>query len=130
MRKVFMKILCAVLISSILVLSGCDWSDMIEEGTYICETPYIKLTFDYSADHMLTQEIEVNRKVYKSIKDVGHGVCYFYEYQEEDIRPVDGLNLCDNEVYAIFDYKFDSKKKQLILTDQDTGNVYHLDKVD
>ena len=52
-----------------------------------------------------------------------------YEYQEEDIRPSDGLRLDDNEIYAKFLYEFDDEKKQLILTDRNNGNVYHLDRV-
>ncbi len=129
MRKIPLIVSC-VLLLFMIVLSGCDWEKEIDEGTYICKTPYIKLTFDYNAKYMITQEIEIDRKEYTAIADIGRGKATLYEYQEEDIRPSDGLYLDDNEIYANFNYKFDSNKKQLILTDKETGNVYHLDKVE
>ncbi len=123
-------LLCCIFLFLAVVLSGCSWADRIEEGTYVCKTPYIKLTYDYSAKYMITQEIEVDEKVYKAIAETGHGKVFFYEYQDEDVKPSDGLRTDDNEIYAIFYYKFDNNKKQLILTDQETGNRYYLDKVE
>lgn len=129
MRKTISFLCCLFIILS-AALSGCSWEDKVDEGTYFCKTPYIKLTFDYNTKYMITQEIEIDRKEYKAITETGHGKILFYEYQEDDIRPSDGLRTDDNELYATFDYKFDSKNKQLILTDRETGNVYHLDKVE
>lgn len=127
--KKFVLLICVLLICA-FSFYGCDWSDKIVEGTYVCKTPYIQLTYDYSVNYMITQKIEIDKKVYKAISETGHGEIFLYEYKEDDIRPSDGLRLDDNEIYAKFDYKFDDKKKQLILTDQKTGNVYHLDKVE
>ncbi len=129
MRKIPLIVSC-VLLLLMIVLSGCNWEDKIDEGTYICTTPYIKLTFDYDAKYMITQEIEIDMKEYLAIAEIGRGNATLYEYQEEDIKPSDGLNLDDNKIYANFNYKFDSNKEQLILTDKETGNVYHLDKVE
>lgn len=76
------------MLSSVL-LSGCTTEDTIEEGTYICKTPYIQLTYDYSVNYMITQEIEIDQKVYKAISETGHGDIFLYEYKEDDIRPSD-----------------------------------------
>ena len=125
--KKFLLLIFTLCIS--VVFCSCDWSDRIEYGTYVSKTPYIKFIYDDNVDYMITQEIEIDRKVYKAISESGHGEIYLYEYQEEDIRPSDGLRLDDNEIYAKFLYEFDDEKKQLILTDRNNGNVYHLDRV-
>lgn len=125
--KKFLLLIFTLCIS--VVFCSCDWSDRIEYGTYVSKTPYIKFIYDYNIGYMTTQEIEIDRKVYKAISRSGHGAITFYEYQEEDIRPSDGLIIEDNEVYADFFYEFDDEKKQLILTDRNNGNVYHLDRV-
>ena len=55
---------------------------------------------------------------------------FFVEYQE-DVKPASGgWSSEDNKKYATFYYEFDDKTKQLILTDEETGNVYYLDKVE
>lgn len=134
MKKYGYKILClcACLLIFVSMLFGCSVADKIEEGIYVCKTPYIKYTNDLSADYHITQEIEIDKKVYKAfaLTDFSSRM-FFMEYQEEDVKPASGgWTSDDNEQYATFYYKFDDKKKQLILTDQDTGNFYHLDKVE
>lgn len=127
MKKYIVILLCF----NFLILSGCSWADKIEEGTYICTTPYIKCIYDSSLGYNPTAEIEIDRTVYKTFTRIGYdGTISFIEFQEEDVNPTDGWYTEDNETYARFDYKFDSEKKQLILTDMDNGNVYHLDKVE
>lgn len=134
MKKYVYKILslCACLLIFVSILFGCSVADKIEEGTYVCKTPYIKYTEDLSADYHITQEIEIDKKVYKAFAFTDFSSrMFFMEYQEEDVKPASGgWTSDDNEQYATFYYKFDDKKKQLILTDQETGNVYHLDKVE
>ncbi len=116
---------------TVFVFSGCSWADNIEEGTYVCKTPYIKFTYDLDVNYNITQEIETDRKVYEAFSQVGYdGTIEFIEYQKDDVQPISGLYYGDNKTYARFDYKFDNNKKQLILTDQKTGNRYYLDKVE
>lgn len=74
--------------------------------------------------------IEIDRNIYKAFTLLEFGdIITFIEFQEEDLDISDGWNESDNKVYAQFHYKFDSQNKQLILTDKETGNVYHLDKI-
>lgn len=109
-------------------------SDKIENGTYVCENPYIKFTYEFDkvhgVNHEIIQEIYVDGVVKKAITTKGEGRITFYEFQEEDTKPTDGLRLYDNETYAKFYYEFDDEKHQLILKEWETGNVYHLDKVE
>ena len=126
--KKFLLLIFTLCIS--VVFCSCDWSDRIENGTYVSKTPYIKYISDSNALYNITQEIEIDRKVYQSLAmDYHGGIITYYEYQEEDVKPIDGLVLYDNKEYATFSYKFDDEKKQLILTDRNNGNVYHLDRV-
>ena len=131
MKKLVSLLLCAVSILSVCILSSCTMADKIEEGTYICKTPYIKYIFGIVEHTKTGDEIEVDREVYKALTQTGYdGTIVFLEYQEEDADPNRGFYDGNNEIYAKFNYKFDDKKKQLILTDWETGNVYHLDKVE
>ena len=123
-------LLCCIVLFCATVFSGCDAWRGVDNGTYISKTPYIKYISDSNALYNITQEIEIDRKVYKAIAMTSQvGVITYYEYQEEDVKPIDGLVLYDNKEYATFSYKFDDEKKQLILTDRNNGNVYHLDRV-
>lgn len=131
MKKSISLLLCIVMLLFVFLTSGCVYADQIEEGTYVSKTPYITVTYDFSTGDLQTDEIEIDRTVYKAFADIGAvNDIIFIEYQEEDIKSVNGWITEDNETYARFDYKFDSEKKQLILTDMDNGNVYHLDKVE
>lgn len=130
MKKYLLSLMIVLVVVLAILSTGCDMSDKIEDGTYVCENPYIKFTYEFGVDYKITQEIEADGVVQQAITETGEGRIFFYEYQEEDIRPTDGLRLYDNETYAKFYYKFNDKTKQLILTDEKTGNVYHLDKVD
>lgn len=114
--------LCIVSVLSIFAFSGCSWADKIEYGTYISKTPYIKFTKDPNSG-LVPQEVEVDNTVYHCYADVfGQQITF-----KSTDPPVDEN---DDKVRARFDYEFDSRKQQLILTDQETGNVYHLDKVE
>lgn len=74
--------------------------------------------------------IEIDRNIYKAFTLLEFGdIITFIEFQEEDLDISNGWNESDNKVYALFHYKFDPQNKQLILTDEETGNVYHLDKM-
>ena len=126
--KKFLLLIFTLCIS--VVFCSCDWSDRIENGTYVSKTPYIKYISDSNALYNITQEIEIDRKVYQSLAmDYHAGIITYYEYQEEDVKPINGLVLDDNEIYAVFSFKVDRKNNQLILTDDNNGNVYHLDRV-
>lgn len=130
MKKFISILLCSVLLLFSVLLSGCTMADTIKEGTYVCKTPYIKFIYVYGLDYTVAYpEIEIDRKVYKAFTHTGYDATIeFVEYQEEDINGSGVSN--DNKSYAMFDYRFNDKKNQLILTDQKTGNVYHLDKVE
>ena len=123
-------LLCCIVLFCATVFSGCDAWRGVDNGTYISKTPYIKYISDSNALYNITQEIEIDRKVYKAIAMTSQvGVITYYEYQEEDVKPINGLVLDDNEIYAVFSFKVDRKNNQLILTDDNNGNVYHLDRV-
>ena len=138
---IFMKkisiMLCVLLIIFTVLLSGCNVSSDIDDGVYICKTPYIKYTQNFnkkekSNHHSMleVQMIEIDRNIYKAFTLLEFGdIITFIEFQEEDLDISNGWNESDNKVYAQFHYEFDSKNKQLILTDEETGNVYHLDKI-
>lgn len=130
MKKFLISLVCVVFMS--FAFAGCSVADDIEEGTYICQNPYIKYTSDLSADYHITQEIEIDNKVCKAFAFTDFSSrMFFVEYQEEDVKPASGgWSSEDNKKYATFYYEFDDKTKQLILTDEETGNVYYLDKVE
>lgn len=132
MKRCISIIAVFILTLIIITSAGCNVSDKIDDGTYICKTPYIEYSMDSNpTDSSLpTGLIEIDRKVYKAFSVRGYDASiYYYEFQEKDLNSTEGWCSGDNELYARFNYKFDSEKKQLILKDKETGNVYHLDKV-
>ena len=134
MNTFIRKMTATILIFSSLLLClgvcGCDTSDYIEPGKYVCETPYITYTFDKDLGGGLKDEIELDGKVLPAhvTKDFNSIITY-YSYQEEDFEG-EGANLEDNEIYAEFRYSFDNRKHELILTDTTTGITYYLERVD
>ena len=125
MKKSISILLCIIMLFSAFLVSGCVYADQIEEGTYVSKTPYIKYIKNLSLGYTPTAEIEIDRTVYEAFTETSYvGTIYF------DVIQNDYSKNNDSELYARFDYKFDSEKKQLILTDMDNGNVYHLDKVE
>ncbi len=130
MKKFISILLVIISMASAITLSSCTTADTIEEGVYICKTPYIKYIYK-DLDHLAKDQIEIDQQVYDAFTLTGYdGKITFIEYQPEEVNPTDGWYTEDNEEYAEFDYKFDKKKKQLILTDRESGNVYHLDKLE
>lgn len=65
MKKFLISLVCVVFMS--FAFAWCSVADDIEEGTYICQNPYIKYTSDLSADYHITQEIEIDNKVCKPL---------------------------------------------------------------
>ncbi len=134
MKKFLISLVCVVVVVASFIFAGCDMSDEIENGTYICENPYIK--FIYEVDNVHGTNLEVVSEIYvdgvvkEAIARKEHGNIFFYEFQEEDTKPTDGIRMYDNEIYAKFYYKFDDEKHQLILKEWETNNIYHLDKVE
>ena len=125
MKKSISILLCIMMLFFTFLISGCVYADQIEEGTYVSKTPYIKYIKNLSLGYTPTAEIEIDRTVYEAFTRTSYvGTIYF------DVIQNDYSKNNDSELYARFDYKFDSEKKQLILTDMDNGNVYHLDKVE
>lgn len=126
--KKYICLFCVILAFVCVSLSGCSLADKIEPGVYVCETPYIEYECGLGKDYDPMLQIEIDRVVYDAFALTGYdSIITYIEYQQEDA--VGGRYADDNETYAEFQYKFDFKKKQLILTDKETGNVYHLDKV-
>jgi len=115
MKKTITTILIAV--TSILYLfSGCSFADKIPVGVYLCETPYIRL--EYLSEEIEGDKIEIKGKVIQVYDETG---------------PDDRIFLIDSntgETLSVFYYKYNSKKEQLILTDQETGNRYYLNKIE
>lgn len=117
MKKTITTILIAV--TSILYLfSGCSFADKIPAGVYLCETPYIRL--EYLSEKIEGDKIEINGKIYQAKNLTG---------PDDIIRFVEVGD--DNYDYlAVFNYRYNSKKEQLILTEQETGNRYYLNKIE
>jgi len=134
MKKFLISLLCAVAVVASFILIGCDMSDEIENGTYISENPYIKFIYDFDkvngTNYEVASEIYVDGVIKEAMARKEYGNIVFYEFQEEDIKPTDGLRLDDNEIYAKFYYRFDDEKHQLILKEWETENIYHLNKVE
>lgn len=129
MKKFLISLVCVVFMS--FAFAGCSTADDIEEGKYVCKTPYIEYSFYSDIDHVQLGKIEVEGTIYDAFLTTGYdAVITFYEYQEAELKPVDGWYLGDNEVYGKFKYRVNDRTNQLILTDEETGNVYHLDKIE
>lgn len=133
MKKIISIILLSVMISSI---TGCFYnaSYAIEDGKYVCETPYMTITcgppgFPYHKDYL-----EINQKVYEVFSNPGwDGQVVFYLYEEKYIASPDMPFMGDmeNTLLARYRFKYDKKNKEFIVTTQEkNGNVYHLKKVE
>lgn len=133
MKKLIGVILLSVMISSI---TGCFYnaSYAIEDGKYVCETPYMTITcgppgFPYHKDYL-----EINQEVYEVFSSAGQdGQVLFYLYEEKYISSPDMPFMGDmeNTLLARYRFKYDKKNKEFIVTTQEkNGNVYHLKKVE
>ena len=116
MKKTITTILIAV--TSILYLfSGCSFADKIPVGVYLCETPYIRL--EYLSEKIEGDKVEINGTIYQAENLTG---------PDDKIRFVEPDDY--NNYLAVFRYQYNSENRQLILTDQETGNRYYLNKIE
>lgn len=133
MKKIISIILLSVIIISIA--GACYAADAdVEDGKYVCETPYMTITcgphgFPYYKDYL-----EINQKVYEVFSiPVQDGQILFYLYEEKYIASPDMPFMGDmeNTLLARYRFKYDKKNKEFIVTTQKkNGNVYHLKKVE
>ena len=117
MKKTITTILIAV--TSILYLfSACSFADKIPAGVYLCETPYIRL--EYLSEKIEGDKIEINGKIIQVYDETG---------PDDRIRFVE-VGDENYDYLAVFNYRYNSEKEQLILTDRETGNRYYLNKIE
>lgn len=98
------------------LFSGCSFADKIPAGVYLCETPYIRL--EYLSEKIEGDKIEIDGTVYQAKNLTG------YDDRIRFAEPDDYTNYL-----AVFKYRYNSEKRQLILTDEETGNRYYLNKI-
>lgn len=134
MKKIISIILLSVVILSIA--GGCQYNTAygIEPGKYVCETPYMTITyglhlFPYDKDY-----VEINQEVYEVFASIGYGgELYYYLYEEKYIASPDMPFMGDieNTLLVSYKYEYDKKNKEFIVTTrEENGNVYHLKKVE
>lgn len=137
-RSDIMKKIISIILLSVIIISiagGCyNAAYGIEAGKYVCETPYMTITyglhlFPYDKDYL-----EINQKVYEVFSNPGwDGQVLFYLYEEKYISSPDMPFMGDmeNTLLARYRFKYDKKNKEFIVTTQEkNGNVYHLKKVE
>lgn len=125
MKRFF--VILPLVVFLLTLISGCSFQTPVEEGKYVCSTPYI--TFTYGKPELI-DEIEIDRTVYKCRK-IGGGrsnpYITYYKYQSD--FPIERFPT-DDMILAKFEFDFDTKTKQLTLFDRESRNVYHLDKIE
>ena len=115
-KKIALVIILTLIFTTIL--SACSFADKIPAGVYLCETPYIRL--EYLSEKIEGDKIEINGTIYQAKNLTG---------PDDRIRFVE-VGDENYDYLAVFNYRYNSEKEQLILTDRETGNRYYLNKIE
>lgn len=132
-----MKKKISIIILSLFILSlasGCNTAYGIEPGKYVCETPYMTITYGTNSFPYEKDYVEINQEIYEVFSSVGYGGdLAYYLYEEKYVASPDMPYAGDMEdkLLILYNYKYDKKNKEFIVTTHEkNGNVYHLKKVE
>lgn len=132
MKRLFLSGIISILLIS--TFCGCmmNTGAGIEEGKYVCDSPYMTITVNY--DNPYTKDyIEIDNEIYETFTFIGYtGDLSVNKYEEKYASSPDMPYYDSPELNIVnLDYKYDKRKKEFKISECGSSYIiYTLKKVE